>query len=388
MACVVGYHAVMQAVAEAELRRGAVIRAYTLAPHHPRIAATMARALFEPGAPAADRAKAIRLAHEALRRDPTTIIAATTLGLDVGLRGQDAAARRLLAYSQKLSRRDFPTQVWAIEDAVNRNDIPAALHGYDVALRTSRNAPQLLFPILASAITDPSIRAGLIPTLRRNPSWRHAFVEFVAENGPDPQATAHLFRGLHQAKVAISDQANATVTKALVEKNLPDAAWTFYASLHPGADRRISRDPRFTAIVSTPAPFDWVPLGSQGISTSFQRDDRGGIFDFSAPASVGGPLLTQMQMLPPGNYQLTGHSSGIDQPAASLPYWVLSCAGGRELGRVTVPNSVHAGGTFSGSFTVAADCPVQSLTFVAQPSDAISGVSGQIDQLLLRPAAR
>jgi hypothetical protein len=90
-------------------------------------------------------------------------------------------------------------------------------------------------------------------------------------------------------------------------------------------------------------------------------------------------------LLPPGDYQLMGHSLGIDQPAAALPYWVLNCVGGPELGRVIVPNSAEAEGRFSGTFKISENCPVQYLTLVARPSSAFSGVSGQIDQVLLRP---
>ncbi|MDT9096849.1 hypothetical protein RSW32_26335, partial [Escherichia coli] len=74
------------------------------------------------------------------------------------LHGDVGAARRLFAYGQRLSRRDNSTQLWAIEDAVARNDIPDVLRHYDVALRTSPNLADILYPVLASASADPAIR--------------------------------------------------------------------------------------------------------------------------------------------------------------------------------------------------------------------------------------
>jgi len=114
------------------------------------------------------------------------------------------------------------------------------------------------------------------------------------------------------------------------------------------------------------------------------RPGEGGGFDFSAGPSVGGPMLQQMQMLPPGTYLLQGRSRDIDQAADAQPYWMLQCYKGRELGRVAVPNSVVARGGFDGRLTVPADCPVQLLALVAVPSEAMTGLAGTIEQVELR----
>lgn len=98
-------------------------------------------------------------------------------------------------------------------------------------------------------------------------------------------------------------------------------------------------------------------------------------------------MLQQLQLLPPGSYRLSGHTIGIEQPAGALPYWTLRCQDGRELGRVEVPNSGVANGNFTGTFSVPAGCPVQTLVLMARSSDAIAGQSGQIDRAALMPAS-
>lgn len=384
----IGYAAVLQAFAAVDLHAGDSRQAYLLAPRDGRIMAALSRDLFADGAEGADRDRARTLARAALQREPTAIAAVTTLGLDASTRGQTAEARRLLAYAQSLSRRDFQTQIWALEDAVAQGNVPAALHAYDVALRTSKRAGDLLFPVLGSAISDPAIRRSLVQTLAREPNWRHAFVEYVGESGDDPVATAQLYRELRARHIAVSDQAQAAVIGKLIGKGSYEDAWSFYASTAPGADRRRSRDPSFTALPKVPSPFDWTLLGGDGVNASFQQGDRGGIFDFSLPGGVGAPLLQQVQVLPPGQYVLRGRSATVDQPAASLPYWTLSCLNGREIGRVPVTNSAQQGGRFEGSFTVTADCPVQILTLTAQPSYAPTGAVGQIEAALLQPAEK
>ena len=364
-------------------RSPAIERAQALAPGDGRITGLLSEKLAGPDAGAADRALADQLAREALLREPTSVAAVATLGLDAAIRGDGVAAQRLFAYSQKLSRRDLRTRVWAIEDAVGRGDVTGALRHYDIALRTSRTAPDLLFPVLTAAIADPAIRGALLRTLAAQPPWTQLFIEYATPNAADPRTLASLFSGLRQAGVPISDHATMRLVDGLVDEGLYGEAWRYYTALRPGADRRRSRDPRFAADPTYPLPFDWVPAGDAGISTSIERGDRGGVFDFSVPASVGGLLLRQMQVLPPGNYLLQGHGTDLEQPVGSKPYWTLACRDGREFGRVDI--SPSAQGTFSGRFSVPAGCPIQYLSLIARPSDMVGGVSGQIDYIQLRP---
>ena len=124
------------------------------------------------------------------------------------------------------------------------------------------------------------------------------------------------------------------------------------------------------------------------VTTSIQRGDRGGLFDFTVTTGVGSVLLRQMQMLPPGKYRLVGISAMIDQSTDARPYWSLICDGGSELGRVAIPNSADANGLFAGGFVVPDDCPMQTLALIAPPSDAVGGLVGQIDSVQLEPISR
>lgn len=381
---VVGYVSVTRTHA-LTIRANDIVSAVALAPDDARIIAFRAATLAGSEASPRNRAEAEHLARRALRQDATAAAAASALGINAQVRGQTQAARRLFAYAETLSRRDLPTQLWAIEDAVARNDIPGALRHYDIALRTSSNAAALLFPVLGSAITEPPIRRSLVATLARRPRWSELFVEHVAGNGSDPLATVLLFRELGQVGVPIAGVSQSLLINTLAARGAFDAAWSYYASIRRGADKRMSRDPRFAADIAMPAVFDWVPANADGLAASIQRTATDGLVDFSAPATVGGTLLSQSQMLPVGTYWLSGRSTAIDQAPNASPYWVLTCVDGRELGRIVVTNSSEAGGKFAGRLSVPAGCPVQVLMLVARPSDAVGGLSGQIEQVALRP---
>ncbi len=386
-AAILGHSAVNHALADS-LSGNAVDRAHAMAPDNGQITALFAQKMIGADASAIRRAKADAFARLALLQDPTASPAVAVLGINAQIRGGATIARPLFTYAQTLSRRNLPAQLWSAEEAVARDDIPGALRHYDIALRTSPIAPELMFPVLASAIVDPGIQKALIKTLTAKPSWAPDFISYVAGNGADPRATARLFIGLRRMAVPVPKSAQSAMINTLISRGYNNVGWAYYKSANPSVDRRTSRDPYFTTDPESPSFFDWSSATDAGINTAIQPGTKQGIFDFSTPPSIGGVLLQQMQLLPPGEYVLEGHSLNIDQPAGAHPYWTLQCSDGHELGRIDLPNSTEVKGMFSGRFSVPSDCPAQTLWLVARPSSVLSGVSGQIDRALLRPVDR
>lgn len=385
-AVVAGYVTVSHTMAQG-MRRTDPARAYSLAPYDGRFAGTLAQQRLGEGLSGAARIATVEtLARRALRQDPTVVSGVVSLGLVRLQQGNAAAAGRLLAYAERLSRRDLPTQLWAIEDAVARNDPAGALRHYDIALRTSKQAPELLFPILASAIADPGVRNALIAFLRRKPQWTAAFIGYVAGSDTDPAAVSQLFLDLQRNGLSISPDATAVIINRLIAANAIGAAWNHYAHARGVTDRQTARDPQFRARFGIPAVFDWNPVNDDAIITSIDGNDaQDGGFHFAVSSGSGGMMLHQLQQLPVGRYRIEGKSADIDQPDASLPYWSLTCESGREIGRVVVPASRQASGRFAGTFDVPSGCPVQRLALMARPTDAVDGVAGTIRWVRLSP---
>ena len=357
-------------------------RAYALSPNDGRLAGRLAEKMATADNSADARAATALIARQALDAEPLAISALTALALTNLYEGNLAKARSIFVHSDALSRRELGPRVWLIEDAVTRKDVAGALRHYDIALRTSRNARDVLFPILVQAVADPAIAASLAATLRQRPAWGSDFLTFFGGLGPDPLVTAGFFRRLAGAGVAIPEVAQVTVVNALAKVGSYRESWAFYRTLRPGVDPRRLRDPDFTAELQTPSVFDWMPMMQDaGVTATIS----GGAFDFSAPAMVGGVVLQQVEQLPPGKYRLQGLSIGIEQPQQTAPYWRLSCIDGRELGRVLLPSSNTHGGRFAGTLAVPADCSVQTLQLVVRSSTAISGAGGQIEQVTLSP---
>ncbi len=323
-----------------------------------------------------------QLARQALRQDPTVVQAVEVLGMQAQMANDVAMARRLFAYAQTLTRREVRTQLWAIEDAAARNDVPSVLRHYDIVLRTSKSASELLYPALTKALAAPEVRTRLVNIFADKPLWAPGFIAYAAASTENPSAVAEFTSHLARAGYSVSATAQTAIVNNLIMSGKVEAGWNYYALLRPGADRRRSRDPDFTANLETPSVLDWVSINDGGITTTI----RDGAFEFGAPPSVGGVLLKQMQLLPAGTYRLEGQSLEIEQASGALPFWTLVCRDGRELGRVAVSNSAEGRGAFAGRFIVPPDCPVQTLTLVARPSDEIGGISGLISRARLAPA--
>ncbi|WP_174297819.1 hypothetical protein [Sphingomonas bacterium] len=380
-AVVLAYCAAVHALAQTLAADNAGL-AHRLAPHDGHVTALYAASRAEGEAGPFDRLQADAAARLALRQDPISVVALSTLGIDASVRGDTSGALRLFGHAGSLSRRDLQTQLWTIQYAVSRGDVSAAVGAYDITLRSFPPTSKLLFPVLASASAEPAIHAALVRTLAGAPPWGNDFIFYLSGSASGPRAAAALFIDLHRAGYPVSEQARAQAINGLISHGDLDLAWSYYASERPGVDRERSRDPRFGAGPGTPSALDWTPASDNGVSTSIQK----GVVDFAAPPSVGGPLLEQMQLLPPGDYRLVGRSRAVDQADNSLPYWALTCRNGAEIGRVVVPKSAKASGVFAGGFTVPPGCPAQVLILMAQPSDAVSGLTGQLLEVRLAPA--
>ena len=384
-AAVLGYFAVSSSLANVVVKSAPAL-AHSLAPANGAIAARYAQQEFALRPTADPDSPTARIAREALLKEAVAVEALTVLGFQAQLRGDATQSDRLFALSWDLSRRELRSQIWAIEDAVNRGDIAGALHHYDIALRTSSDTHAMLFPVLTAALTEPRIRSGLLRILASQPIWRDAFITYAATSGTEVEGTFRLFVEGRRTGLTVPETEQAAFINTLIGGGKADAAWSYYTRLRPDAERGRSRDPNFTLSTDARAEFDWRIGDEPGLSVAILRTEAGGLVDFSAPPSGGGVVVHQRQLLPPGAYRLEGRSRGIDQPERSQPYWSLTCEDGRELGRVAVENSPKDGGRFAGQFIVPQDCISQVLALMARPSDQSSGLSGQILRALLVPA--
>ncbi|MEK9213187.1 tetratricopeptide repeat protein [Sphingomonas sp. 2378] len=318
-----------------------------------------------------------QLALKALRRDPTVVAAVQTLGLIANGTGDMKNAATLLAYAQRLSRRNLQTHLWAIEYHVTKGDVIGALDSYDRALRTSLAARDILFPVLGSAADDPAVAWQLAKRLGRKPLWYDAFLWFV---GSDPQvqpATAvRLFVMATRAGVPLQPAALSALISRSLDAQQYDVSWAAYALLRPGADRSGVRDPSFRHLPDIPAAFDWT-LASDG---SIQAQKDGGNLEVEAGSGTTGIAVQQRQMLPPGRYKLTVDNDAVS-PGGNLT-WSITCQNGTQLTRLQVMGHPR-GRSVSQAFMVPTNCLVQNLTLTVDASESPTNLEVVIKQVTI-----
>jgi tetratricopeptide (TPR) repeat protein len=369
----------------AAVRKGRPEAALKLAPFNSRSLSAEAERVLAGGQDERARRRAAMLATRALRRDPTNVSATATLGLLAALRGRPDRAMLLFAQAQRLSRRDFRTRIWFIEDAVARGDVDAALRHYDIALRTSRIARDALFPVLSAAIAQPRVRTAAATVLDRRPSWADPFLAYAATSGPDPAALFHLADLLRSP---LLPGINVELIRQLVMAERFDLAWARYSSSNPGAERRALRAGNFQQSAAATTQFDWNGTTENGLSTIFP-DQRSEGLEVQVASGAGGVAVSQLQLLTPGRYRFSGRVRGLSPGTAERPYWALICASGSKvrLGRIDLRASGDHPVGFTGDFVVPPDCPAQSLQLIVVTTDDINGVAFVVERVALRPTS-
>lgn len=365
--------------------RGDSGAAHSLAPWDGVITARFALDTMRSGGAAGANRNPSALAQQALRQDATAVDAFNVLAGQAQLRGETGRTGQLFEHSLTLSRRELMSRIWAIENAATRGDIRSALANYDFALKTSKDAPGILYPVLANALDEPLIRSHLLEIMKTRPNWAPAFTDYLSRAAVNPQGTAAFYPMLAQAGLPVSPLQHARVVDALSVRGYDTQAWEYYALLHPGADRRRSRDIRQAGPADAQTVFDWQPLNTGGLSASLVRNQSGaGELGFAIAAASSGDVAQQRQVLPPGRYLLRGEARGIAAPEQERPYFSVLCADGRELVRSVLPGAGER--TFSNSFTVGGDCPVQTLVLVARPTDNAAGIEGSVTTVTITPS--
>lgn len=337
--------------------------------------------------------RARSLALSALRAEPMNIQALDVLGFLAVLHRRDAQAKRLFDYSESLSRRDLPTQLWQIEYAVGRNDIGGALVHYDRALRTSSEAPQLLFPILRRAAADPAIGMPLARMVNARPPWWMWFAYSMLEDAQtSPEAFFHIFGRL---RLDIRESGERELLTGAIGRLLAvrryRMAYGIYRS-HAGVagdGGRLLRDGGFERELRVP-PFDWYFTDEADLSAVRERVGAGqGDFALRLYASGGrdGEAVRQLLLLPAGAYAISlklGSSQG-EEPYR--PLLTLRCATDEApLASFRLPAAPDSGRQWQGRLSVPQGCPAQWLGITIRSNIDAETSPPWIDAVDLRPS--
>jgi hypothetical protein len=341
-----------------------------IAPSNARVAMAAAAAIG--GDP---RKPEIRsLVRAALARDLTVLPAIELRAADLAATGKRAEAQHLFLVSDRLSRRSLPTRLWLIQASVDRGDVAGALTNFDLALRTSTEAPPILFPVIAKASADPTLTVPLARMLDRPSDWRLMYFEWALTNDPDLHSLANVTMQMRSSRLV---RAN-TIDQRLIEHLVTQSDFT--------QALRVKRrfDPRPPALIadahfgdpSALFPFGWSLVSDGSIGAERSLSSEGPVLNYRATSPRSGQVAAQLLALIPGTYALgTKTASGATGKA---PLWSITCgqAEGAKLAELEQP--LAAGGQATSAFTVPGGCPAQWLVLRLRPSGEAAAQSGAI----------
>jgi hypothetical protein len=359
---------VLVAGAAVRLQRSDPTRAAAIAPYDARLALAAARAAMDSGAqPGSPQVR--RLTRRALERDVTLPAALELAALDAGASGDAKRQARLFQLSDAISRRSLATRLWLIQHAVDAGDVPGALRHFDIALRTSPAAPDVLFPVLARAASDPGLAGPLAALLDRPSDWRLAFLHYAITDGHAAADMARVIAVMRDRDAVRTGKIDQVLVGQLVsERRFAEALQAQDALDGRPARPGLVRDPDFSDPHAA-YPFGW------GLSESGDAGAARGVVSgrpaltYESLPGGAGPVANQLLVLQPGGYRLAVQTAASPGEGASTPYWTVTCGqdGGPQIALLEQP--MTAGAWAARDFTVPADCPAQWLALTLRSSD-------------------
>jgi len=331
-----------------------------------------AYAIIEADSSAAARRQAWAMGAEAMMRDPTAVGAVRTLGLVADLEGRKQRAAQLFAYSERLSRRDFPTQLWMIEARVAADDAKGALVHFDRALRTSRLGEGTLFPILISAIDDPRLIEPMATLLASQPPWR---TKYLARLRMESKAFANT-AGLAER---IANRAELAEFSMVFAGNLQ---FDLAARMFQRAGRRLEPRSQGFENIGVFHPFDWELVSEGAILTTpiAIGGSRTGL-EFQLSGETG-EVAHKLLGLPPGRYTISS-SGGLDAGSAADIAVSVACA----KPMMPLVEVLFRDGAAKGAFSVpATDCSFQWVRIVVKNNQDRAAIAGKVASFDIEPA--
>ncbi|WP_095012244.1 hypothetical protein [Tsuneonella mangrovi] len=210
------------------------------------------------GQPTHDEARdALAIARASFARSPLEVIAVRSAGMARDALGDTKIARALMREAIGLSARDTGANLWLVNDYAKLDDLSGVLHHYDLALRTSSKAEDVLLPKLAQTLQLPQFIGPIEKQLAQNPPWATHFW-YTVINTPDSLKNAATLRmDLYKAGVAMpQDRLDRMLVNGLARNNEWNEAFTLYRQFAgksaPPLDRvgsvDLSRDPQFPPV--------------------------------------------------------------------------------------------------------------------------------------------
>lgn len=308
------------------------------------------------------------LAIRALSRQPFEGTALRILGAVAEQRGDRSRAMALMRLAVATTPRESAAQFWLAINALIDKDLDGALQRLDRLLRFEPATYRDVFPILATIALNPIGVDPLSTYLAADAPWRAGFLSGLVAQADSSADVARLFRAIAKAGGQISEaELDSLANRLLTRRDWPRLRKLMLARA-PDSTTRLLQDGGFDGAMRGPI-LGWsvgkVP-GADVLMAEPSDDGNRALRLLFHDRRVPFRHVSQILLLRPGRYQLSGRAR-LDNLRAALGLgWNLGCIeSNASLGKSERLLGSSNWREFSFAFVVPeADCGAQLLQLV------------------------
>lgn len=326
------------------------------------------------------------LARRILASDPLNAAAYRMLG---EVSDDTDRVRALMLLALKHSRRETVAAFWLLNDSFERQDFVAALDYADILLQTRANLGVYVFGYMTRMAEHPQGRDMLLARLVTKPNWRTSFLGTLPSSVRDVRTPLNVLVGLKERGKPPTNEELRPYLDFLLANRLELQAyntWLQMLSAEQLADIEFVRNASFERD-PTGLPFDWRVSTPQNAIVAFSplKDKPGqrALHISFGTGRVRFPEISQVLILAPGRYRLTGNVRTAITAKRGLRWQITCLRGARTLLGSTeqILGTANDWTTFAVDLTVPAqqDCTGQKLNLMHDARSASEQlISGEV----------
>ena len=327
----------------------------------------------------ADYAQVKSWAQQALRGDPLNARALRILA-QIAEHGSDGAlTEALMQGAAQRSLQESLAIFWMMRQNYRDRDYAEAIRYADILLRTRPQLSEHVFPMLGRIAEIPIAKGELKSALAKDPPWRVQFFNALPRNVTDARTPLELLLSLRDAAAPPTDAERQAYLQALIEHKLYELAYYSWLQFLP-PDQLSKAGRLFNGSFEVPPsglPFDWVFKKGPGVNVKFaprpdHEQERALLIEFGPGRVNFGGGITELVLLPPGDYRLEGKYKS-DLVSQRGLQWSVKCADATTpIGVSTTMNGSNpAWQDIDLTFTVPDnDCPAQYVSLALDARSA------------------